>query len=107
MRATELSLPPAFLSEKNFKNHMLNGAPTGSFELASESGWMNADLFSSVMEQLIKNIGSSKENPTLFICDHHDSHLLLKVLHMAKEAGVTILTLPPHSQTSTTRINSI
>lgn len=96
--ATGTFLPPAFVfPRKKFKSHMLNGAPTGSLGLAHETGWMNADLFPSVMEHFIKHTGTSKENPTLFICDNHDSHFTLKVLDMAKEAGVTMLTLPPHS----------
>ncbi|KAJ8882127.1 hypothetical protein PR048_018615 [Dryococelus australis] len=43
------------------------------------------------------NTNSSKENPSILICDYHESHFSLMVLDMAKEAGITILTLPPHT----------
>lgn len=96
--ATGSFLPPALVfPRKNFKNHMLNGALAGTLGLASESGWMNSELFPSVIKHFIKHTGSSKENPTLLILDNHDSHLSLNVLDVAKEAGVTMLTLPPHT----------
>uniref|UniRef100_H2YFE2 DDE-1 domain-containing protein n=1 Tax=Ciona savignyi TaxID=51511 RepID=H2YFE2_CIOSA len=49
-----------------------------------------------VMEHFIKHSSSSKENPSLLIFDNHESHMSLKVLDLARENGVTILTLPPH-----------
>ncbi|KAJ8869445.1 hypothetical protein PR048_028435 [Dryococelus australis] len=38
-----------------------------------------------------------KENPSILICDNHESHLSLRVLDMAKKAGITMLILPPHT----------
>ncbi|KAJ8968130.1 hypothetical protein NQ314_002451, partial [Rhamnusium bicolor] len=40
---------------------------------------------------------SSKANPSLLICDNHESYLLTDALDIAKENGVTILTLYPHT----------
>ncbi|KAK4871440.1 hypothetical protein RN001_016455 [Aquatica leii] len=37
---------------KNFKHHMLNGAPPGTLGLATPSGWMNGELFPSKVPQL-------------------------------------------------------
>ncbi|KAJ8876836.1 hypothetical protein PR048_021283 [Dryococelus australis] len=83
--------------QKYFKSHILNDASTGSLGLASQSGWLTHELFPSVMEHFIKNTNSSKENPSVLICDNHKSHLKLRVLDIAKEAGITMLTMPPHS----------
>lgn len=58
---------------------------------------MNSDLFAEVMAHFVKYTMSSKENPTLLIFDNHESHLSVKALDIAKENGVIILTLPPHS----------
>lgn len=97
VNASGNSLPPALVFPRvNFKDFMLHGAPTGSLGLATPSGWMNADLFVEVMKHFIKNSQSSKENPSLLIMDNHESHLSLQVVDMAKEHGVTIITLPPH-----------
>ena len=90
-------LPPAMVFPRvNFKSYMINGAPPGTLGLAAQSGWMNSELFLDVMMHFIKCTSSSKENPSVLIYDNHESHLSLPVLDMAKENGVTILTLHPH-----------
>ncbi|KAF2900549.1 hypothetical protein ILUMI_05636 [Ignelater luminosus] len=40
---------------------------------------------------------STKENPTLVIMDSHESHLASEVLNIAKENGVILLKIPPHT----------
>lgn len=90
-------IPPVMLfPRKNFKQHMINGAPNGTLGLASTTGWMTTEQFPFVIEHFVKHTRSSKENPTLLIYDNHESHISIKVLEMAKQNGVTILTLPPH-----------
>lgn len=92
------ALPPAMIFPRvNFKQHMINGAPPGTLGLANSSGWMNSELFVSVMKHFIQHSGSSKLNPSLLILDNHDSHFSIETLNLAKEHGVTILTLPPHT----------
>lgn len=40
------ALPPVFIfPRKNFKPQFIRGAPTGSLGLATQSGWMNSELF--------------------------------------------------------------
>lgn len=40
-----ISLPPVLVfPRKNYKDHMLSGAPPGSLGLANPSGWMTAEL---------------------------------------------------------------
>ncbi|XP_072380514.1 uncharacterized protein [Diabrotica undecimpunctata] len=75
---------------------MLNGAHRGTLGIANLSGWMTAELFLQVLEHFIKYNSSSKENPSLLIFDNHENHVLVEVIMMAQEAGVNILTLPPH-----------
>lgn len=79
---------------------MLKGAPTGTLGLAAgpnKKAWMCTDLFLLVLEHFIKHTGSSKENPALLIADNHSSHISIPVLSLARENGVIILTLPPHT----------
>lgn len=91
-------IPPVLIfPRKNFKQHMVTGAPAGTLGLASPSGWMVTELFPEVLNHFIKYTGSSKENPTLLICDNHESHISITALNIAKENGVTILTIPPHT----------
>ncbi|GBP43106.1 hypothetical protein EVAR_96368_1 [Eumeta japonica] len=92
------TLPPAMVfPRKQFKSLMLNGAPVGTLGLAQPTEWMNSDLFPEVMKHFVKVTASTKENPSLLIVDNHDSHLAPAVLNIAKDNGVTLLTIPPHS----------
>lgn len=96
--ATGSALPPVMVfPRKNFKSFMLNQAPRGTLGLAQPTGWMNTELFPEVIKHFVKVTGSSKDNPSLLIFDNHDSHLAPEALNIAKDSGVTILTIPPHS----------
>lgn len=91
------ALPPVFIFPRvHFKMHMLRGAPPGSMGLACQSGWMNTDLFIQTLQHFIKITNSSKDNPSLLIMDNHESHVSINSIDLAKENGVTLLTLPPH-----------
>lgn len=90
-------LPPVLVfPRQNFKNHMLNGAPLGTLGLAAKSGWMTKELFIEVMKHFVKHTGSSVDRRTLLIYDNHESHISPQVVKIARENGVSILTLPPH-----------
>ncbi|CAH2100754.1 unnamed protein product [Euphydryas editha] len=77
----------------NGRSSFADGAPPGSLGLATSSGWMNSELFITTMKHFIKHTSSSMENPSLLIMDNHESHLSIEALDLAKENGVTILTL--------------
>ncbi len=95
-------LPPCFVFPRvNFKAWMLTGAPPGSLGLAHRSGWMTADNFVKVMEHFVAKSNASKENPALLIYDNAECHLSIEAINVAKNNGVTILTLPPHSSHET------
>nr|CAI5839589.1 unnamed protein product [Callosobruchus analis] len=90
-------LPAMVFPRKNFKSHMLTGAPAGTVGLAQPTGWITGGLFTDVMKHLIQMNSSTKDNPTLIITDNHESHLAPAVLNIAKEIGVILLTIPPHT----------
>lgn len=91
------TLPPALIfPRKIFKPFMTSTSLSGTLGLAHPSGWMTKELFVEVMAHFIKWTQSSKDNPNLLIYDNHESHLSMPVIEMARESGVTILTLPPH-----------
>lgn len=92
------ALPPAIIFPRVKTNPRMGvGTPPGSLILASPSGWMNTDLFAQVMQHFIKRSGTTKENPSILIMDNHESHLSIDALNLAKNSGVTVLTLHPHT----------
>ncbi|KAJ8958571.1 hypothetical protein NQ314_006384 [Rhamnusium bicolor] len=92
------SLPPIMIFPcVHFKQHMLVGDPIGTLGLATPSGWMNTELFVETMRHFIKHTNSSKENASLLIMDNFEAYISLKAIDLAKDNGVTILTVPPHS----------
>lgn len=92
------ALPPIMVfPRKKFKDHMIKNTPAGTLGLASPTGWMNSTLFPDVIKHFIKHTNSSKKNPAILIMDNHESHLCIEALDLAKEAGVHVLTLHPHT----------
>lgn len=90
-------IPPAFIFPRvNFKAEMVRGAPPGSLGLANPSGWMKSDCFPKVLRHFISCMSVSKENPGLLIMDNHCSHISLEVIDLARDHGLSLLTLPPH-----------
>lgn len=90
-------VPPFFIfPRKNFRPHMLNGAPMGSDGAAYPSGWMTSENFAQFIKHLIKNVRCSLESKILLILDNHESHIDINVLNLCKPNGIILLTLPPH-----------
>lgn len=91
-------VPPFFIfPRKNFRPHMLNGAPPGSVGVANPTGWMTAANFEEFINHFIESTGCSNDRKALLIMDNHESHYGLNVLRKAKENGIVILTIPPHT----------
>lgn len=57
---------------------------------------MTADIFKKYLQHFINNVKPSKEHPVLLILDNHFTHSSIKVIDLARDNGVIILTLPPH-----------
>ncbi|KAF2890031.1 hypothetical protein ILUMI_16142 [Ignelater luminosus] len=64
--------------------------------VASPSGWMVSDLFSSVLKHFVEHERPTVANPKLIIMDNLESHLSTEAFDFAKENGIILLTLPPH-----------
>ena len=92
------TLPPVFVfPRKNFRDYMLNNAPSDSMGLAYSSGWMTAENFLLAMEHFIKHSKCSKEDPVVLYLDNHESHISIDVINKVKDNGVTMVTFPPHT----------
>ena len=91
-------IPPLFVFPRvNFREHFLNGAPTGAIGRASRSGWMNEDLFSDFMQHFMQHTRCTKERRVLLILDNVEAHITIKTIDLARENGIVLLTLPPHT----------
>ncbi|XP_049796087.1 uncharacterized protein LOC126212719 [Schistocerca nitens] len=96
--ASGTAVPPFLVFPRvHFKGHMLHNAPPGSGGGATTSGWTNSELFLPVLQHFLKHERPTKENPMLMILGDHESHTSIAAISYAKENGIILLTLPPHT----------
>ena len=79
----------------HFKDHMIKGASSGTLGLATQSDWMNDELFPRVLNHFIKHMGCSIENPAVVFMYNHESHLGIEVIEMARMSRLSIITFQP------------
>ena len=82
---------------KNVHEHFAKGGPPGCIGGANSSGWVNKDLFLDYLNHFICHTRCSKENKVFLILDNHEAHISLAAIDLAKENGVVLLTMPPHT----------
>ncbi|XP_021190041.3 uncharacterized protein LOC110376038 [Helicoverpa armigera] len=98
MSASGSYVAPAFIfPRKRQKPELMDGAPDDSLQLVSDSGYMNSDLFVTWLQHFVKMAKPSKNDPALIILDNHSSHLSLSAIELARENGIVLLSLPPHT----------
>lgn len=98
MNAAGSFIPPAFIfARKNMNSQLLRNAPVGSIGLCSDSGWMNADLFPKWLDHFIDHAKPSMEDKVLLILDNHVSHCSYEAVVRARENGIVMITIPPHT----------
>ncbi|XP_065658540.1 uncharacterized protein LOC136083060 [Hydra vulgaris] len=90
------SIPPFLFFRKNFKDHFLISAPTGSAGDANPSRWMKEENFVKYLKHFVGNTKCTKEKPCLLLLDNHETHLSIEGLDLAKNNGIVMLTFPPH-----------
>lgn len=98
INAVGVSLPPFFIfPRKNWQNRMTDNAPPGSAGAPHPSGWMTATNFVLFLQHFKKHVRCSKENPCLIIFDNHESHISIDSVNFARDNGIHLLTIPPHT----------
>lgn len=96
--ATGTFIPPFVVFPRVRMNPtLLNGAFPGTVGFPAKSGWMDADLFVKFLKHFIDCTKTTKESPSLLILDGHSSHKSIESINLARNSGVIILTLPPHT----------
>ena len=91
-------IPPALIfPRKNMNDRLLKGAPPNSIGFASETGWINEDLFVAWLSHFIKFAKPSLTEKHIVILDGHSSHKSLQAVNLARENGIILISLPPHT----------
>ncbi|XP_008545945.1 uncharacterized protein LOC103570117 [Microplitis demolitor] len=92
------SVPPFFiLPRKNFKNHFLNGGPTGCTGTANQSGWMQEGDFLKYLEHFVQHAKPSEKNRVLLVLDNHSAHISLAAINYCRDNFITMLSFPPQT----------
>lgn len=98
MSAGGTFVPPMLIfPRKNMSQSLLNGAPVGTIGCASPNGWIDAEIFLKWLHHFISHVKPSPTDKHLLVLDGHCSHKTMQVIDLARENGIDILVLPPHT----------
>lgn len=75
----------------------MDDGPNGCKGFASDSGFINSDIFLSWLEHFVNHVRPENERPVLLIMDNHSSHISLEVSLYSRKHHISILTLAPHT----------
>ena len=82
---------------KRCKNCFVNDTPKGAIATCHESGWINESIFVQFIDRVIKYSKFTVQEPILIILNNHHSRGSLSVVQKAKDSGIELLTMPPHT----------
>ncbi|GFN80785.1 tigger transposable element-derived protein 6-like protein [Plakobranchus ocellatus] len=86
------SLPPCLVfPRKQFKPHMIFGAPPGTHGFANSSGWITKQLFVECLRHIHRHVRSTPENKVLVILDNRESHISIEAVDYCRDNGIVLL----------------
>ena len=92
------SISPSFIfPRKKYKDHFVRDGATGSIGTSNKSGWIKEEIFSMYFKHIVNQISCNNENRALLILDNHENHVPLASIQLAKQNGLILLTIPPHT----------
>lgn len=92
------AVPPMLIfPRKNFKDHMLKGAPLGTIGAANPSGWSSPEKFLMFLNHFMKHAKPTPEFPVILLMDNHETHISVEAIDICKKNNTFILTFPPHT----------
>lgn len=99
MSAGGTFVPPLLIfPRKNMSALLEKNAPPGSIVTCHPSGWIQSNIFTQWFRHFISKVKPSIDDPVLLILDGHYTHTRnIEVIDLARENGVNILCLPPHT----------
>ena len=90
------SIPPMVIFEGKYLNHEWTvGEIPGTLYGMSDKGWTDQELFLFWLKHFLRYANPGR--PLLLLLDGHSSHFELNSIELAKEEGVIIFCLPPHT----------
>jgi Zn ribbon nucleic-acid-binding protein len=96
MQLARYSLMFLFFLAKKVSDKMKN-MPEGFISLAQPLGWMTQENFLIALKHLHSQVKCTKQKPILLIMENHISHMGCSICGFAKENGIILQTLPPHT----------
>ncbi|XP_057311558.1 uncharacterized protein LOC130649317 [Hydractinia symbiolongicarpus] len=97
--ATGSYVPPMMIFKRKRKRQDLTeGAPVGTLNEVSDSGWINTELFMTYLKHFAEHTKPTKDDRVLLILDGHRSHTKnIGLIDFARDNGIEIVSLPPHT----------
>jgi len=97
INASGQAIPPFIVFDaKNFNLQWTEHEVPGTTYGLSDSGWMDMELFKAwFYKHFLTHVCSNR--PILLLLDGHSSHYNLEAINLAKENGVIMFTLVPHT----------
>ena len=89
--------PALIFKRKRMTNRLLHGTPSGTVGYCSENGWTNNEVFLKWLEHFTKFAKPTKDEPVILILDGHGSHKTLAAVDFARDHGIVMISLPPHT----------
>lgn len=89
--------PMVIYKRKRMKPELTNGGPPGAVYSCQDKGWMSNEGFITWLKHFITFVKPTKENTLVLVLDGHITHTKnLDAINMARDAGVVMVSLPPH-----------
>jgi hypothetical protein len=80
------------------KQEIANGAPPETVFPAQEKGWMSNECFCLWLKHFINTVKPSRDRKVVLVLDGHVTHAKnLESMKLARESGVRMISLPPHT----------
>lgn len=96
--ASGIAIPPYYIFPRvNFRDIFLKNGTPGCGGCAQPSGWMTVDTFLGWFQHFLKFVKPSPAEPILLVLDNHETHLSIDFIDKAKDSGVILVTIPPHT----------
>ena len=95
--ASGVVLPPMIIFEKHFPSgHYSENGPEDCLYAKSPNGYMDSELFNLWFTKVFLP-NTDRTNPVVLVLDGHGSHLTIELIDLARESGVILFCLPPHT----------
>ena len=89
--------PMMIFPRVQYRDHFVCGSPLETVGKASKSDWINEEIAVDVLGHVAELICSSPNRKILVFMDNHETHISLATINKARDLGIVLLTIPPHT----------